>query len=111
MLDWIMDGCFLLLGIACTALVIVKRERFHKGIALFTCGAWIFRGVRQLGYDYVCTAIYRMETEEAYLYLQKASLALQVLDVLVGIFLFVALVRLVILASYTRWYKKQLQIK
>ena len=110
-IDWILDGCFLLLGIACTIFVIVKRKRFHKGIALFTCAAWIFKGVRLLGYNYVHTAMNHMAKEEVYLYLQKASLALQALDALVGIFLFAALARLLILASYTRWYKKQMQAK
>ena len=110
-IDWILDGCFLLLGIAGTVLVIIKHKRFDKGIALFACAAWICKGVRLLGYDYVHLTINHMKNEEVYLFLQKASSALQVLDALVGIFLFVALVRLAILASYTRWYKKQMQAK
>lgn len=110
-IDWILDACFLFLGIVGTVIVIIKHKRFDKGIALFTCAAWIFKGARLLGYDYVRGAMNHMKKEEVYLFLQKASPALQVLDVLVGIFLFVALVRLAILASYTRWYKKQMQAK
>ncbi len=110
-IDWILDGCFLLLGIAGTVLVIIKHKRFDKGIALFICAAWICKGVRLLGYDYVHLTINHMKKEEVYLFLQKASSALQVLDALIGIFLFVALVPLAIFATYTRWYKKQMQAK
>ena len=110
-IDWILDGCFLLLGIACTVLVMVKRKRFHKGIALLTCTAWIFKGVRLLGYDYVQTAINHMEKERVYLFIQKASVLLQLLDAIIGILLVVALIRLLILASYAWRYKKQLQAK
>ena len=109
-IDWILDACFLLLGIAGTAVVIIKHKRFDKGIALFTCVAWICKGVRLLGYDYV-RATMSHKKEEVFQFLQKASTALQALDALVEIFLFVALVRLVILAFYTRWYEKQMRAK
>ena len=108
--DLILDVCFFILAIAGTVFVLTKRKHFDLWLSLPTCAAWVLKGARYLYYDWILAALGNMKAENIYLFMQKAHVALAGMDVLVNLFLFAALVRLVILGLYSYWYRKTLKI-
>ena len=100
------DICFFLLAVAGTLFVVVKRNRFDLWLSLPTCAAWVLKGGRHLYYDWMNAAMRNMESEDMYLLVRKAHLVLGGMDHLVTLFLCTALVRVGILALYSRWYRQ-----
>ncbi|MBR7179411.1 MAG: hypothetical protein IKD27_07855 [Oscillospiraceae bacterium] len=104
--DLLFDVCFFLLAIAGTSFVIVMRKRFDLLLSLPICIAWALKGARHLYSDWMVVAVRNMETEDIFLFVRKAHLALGGMDLLVALFLCAALVRLGILCLYSHWYRK-----
>lgn len=107
--DMLLDVCFILLAIAGTAFVVVNRKRFDMWLSLLTCTAWIIKGARYLCYDWILAAVNHMKADEVFLFMRKAHVTLNGMDALVNLFLYAALIRLVILGLFSRWYKKALK--
>ena len=109
-IDLIPDICFLVLGIACTVFVIVKRKRFDIWMSLFACAAWITKGIRLLYYDWHIITMETMRNAgqdmHAFIFAQKAHLALAGMDALTNLFLFASFVRLIIVGLHWHWYRK-----
>lgn len=105
-----LDICFLILGIACTVFVIVKRKRFDLWMSLFACAAWITKGIRLLSFDWHVITLEAMrnagQNADAFAFVQKAYIALAGMDALANLFLFAAFARLIIVGLYWRWYRK-----
>lgn len=107
--DLILDVCFFVLAIAGMVFVIMNRKRFDLWLSLPTCAAWLLKGARYLYYDWMLAAMRNMKAEDVYLFMRKAHAVLTGMDFWVNLFLFTALVRLVILGLYSRWYRKTLK--
>ena len=107
--DLLFDVCFFLLAIVGTSFVIVMRKGFDLWLSLPICIAWVLKGARHLYSDWMVAAVRNMETEDIFLFVRKAHLALGGMDRLVALFLCAALVRLGILCLYSRWYGKALK--
>ena len=107
--DLLFDVCFFLLAIVGTSFVIVMRKRFDLWLSLPICIAWVLKGARHLCYDWMVAAVRNMETEDIFLFVRKAHLALEGIDRLITLLLCAALVRLGILCLYSRWYRKALK--
>lgn len=109
-IDLFLDICFLILGIACTVFVIVKRKRFDLCMSLFACAAWITKGIRLLYFNWHVITLEAMrnagQNADAFVFVQKSSLTLTGMDALANLFLFAAFVRLLIIGLYWRWYQK-----
>ena len=109
-IDLFLDICFLILGIAGTVFVIVRRKRFDIWMSLFACAAWITKSIQLLYFDWHLITLETMrnagQNADAFVFVQKAYLALTGMDTLANLFLFVSFVRVVILGMYWRWYQK-----
>lgn len=108
-IELLSDVCFLILGIAGAVFVTVMRKHFDKWISLLTCTAWVLKGIRLLCYDWIIIALDNVKENKAFLFMQNAHLALQGIDTLVDILLLAALVRLVMIGLYSRWYNKAIK--
>lgn len=107
--DLILDVCFFILAIAGTVFVLTKRKHFDLWLSLPTCAAWVLKCARYLYYDWILATLSNMKAEDVYLFMRKAHLAVEGMDVLVNLCLYVALMRFVILGLYSRWYRKTLK--
>lgn len=108
--DMIFDVGFLLLGIAAMVIVLVKRKHFDLWLSLLACSAWVVKGVRFLYYNWTLLALETMrnagQVDDIFPFMQKSHLILAGIDGLVGLLLFAALGRLVLLGLFHRWYRK-----
>ena len=108
--DMIFDVGFLVPGIAVLAFVIVKRKHFDLWLSLLACSAWVVKGVRFLYYDWTLLVLEAMrnagQVDDIFPFMQKSHLILTGIDGLVGLLLFAALGRLVLLGLFHRWYRK-----
>lgn len=108
--DMIFDVGFLLLGIATMIIVLVKRKHFDLWLSLLACSAWVVKGVRLLYYDWTLLVLEAMrnagQVDDIFPFMQKSHLILAGIDGLVGLLLFVALGRFVLLGLFHRWYRK-----
>lgn len=109
MRDLLLDVCFLLSGIGGTVVVLINRKSFDMWMSLPICMAWILKGVRYIYYDWIVAAADHMKADEVVRFIQNGHLTLTRMDTLVHCLLFMALVRLVIVGMFLRWYKKILE--
>lgn len=109
-IDLFLDACFLLLGIAGMVFVIVKRKHFDIWMSVLTCSAWVFKGVRLLYYDWYLITLDAMlnsgQGNDVFRFMQNLTNVVQVIDILVNLLLFAAVVRLVLIGQFLRWYNK-----
>ena len=106
LIDVIWDLCFLFGGLGSSVFVLIKRKNFDLWLSLLICGACICKGFRHLFYDWSILSIRKVETIDAFQLLLKTHVVLGVMDTLVFVLICGALLRLVILGLYSRWYKK-----
>ena len=108
--DMIFDVGFLLLGIGAMVIVLVKRKHFDLWLSLLACSAWVVKGVRFLYFDWTLLTVEAMrnagQVDDIFTFMQKSHLILAGIDGLVGLLLFVALGRFVLLGLFHRWYRK-----
>lgn len=92
--DLIMDVCLMVLGVAGAVFVVKKRRYFDLWASLMVCTACILKGIRLLCYDCFVMALKTQEITTDIFFIQKVSFALNCIDVMIGLLLIAALVRL-----------------